>query len=180
MHLHKTIPLELSTCGVDCAQSLSFLLVIEILERARYAMTRETTARRMGKREEKSPSSPLSARLWLSLAPVPQLLWTRKERDCVQSTCGGILIALLNQLSWTPKIFEKSSTLSLPRVINLKFWCSITRNITPHWMKNLAFHSLLRWKMVTLPILTTSLTFLFKGLGERTGGTYCWTWEWKA
>ena len=34
---------------------------------------------------EWGPSSPLSARLCLSLAPVSQLLWMRKERDCVQS-----------------------------------------------------------------------------------------------
>ena len=39
------------------------------------------------------------------------------------------------------------------------FPCSLTRNITSHSMKNaLVFHSLLRWKMITLPILTTSLT----------------------
>ena len=38
---------------------------------------------------------------------------------------------------------------------------------TSHGMKNLAIHSLLRWKMIILPILTTSLnTFLFKRLGE--------------
>ena len=29
--------------------------------------------------------------------------------------------------------------------------CSLTRNITPHNMKNLALHSLLRWKMIILP-----------------------------
>ena len=56
------------------------------------------------------------------------------------------------------------------------FPCSLTRNITSHSMKNLAFHSLLRWKMIILPILTTSLIHLSsKRLGERT----FWTWEWK-
>ena len=35
---------------------------------------------------------------------------------------------------------------------------SITRNITSHSMKNLAFHSLPRWKIDILPILTTYLT----------------------
>ena len=35
------------------------------------------------------------------------------------------------------------------------FPCSLTRNITSHSMKNLAFHSLLTWKMIILPILTT-------------------------
>ena len=41
-------------------------------------------------------------------------------------------------------------------VTNFNFPCSLTRNITSHSMENLAFHSLLRWKMIMLPILTTS------------------------
>ena len=44
------------------------------------------------------------------------------------------------------------------------FPCSLTRNITSHSMKNLAFHSLPRWKMIILPILTTSrMNFSLKG-----------------
>ena len=47
--------------------------------------------------------------------------------------------------------------------------CSLTRNITPHSMKNLTFHSLLRWKVVILQILATSLIqSLFERLGEYT------------
>ena len=65
--------------SLDCAQSLSFVLVIERLERARCAIARETAAR------SSRPSSPFSARLCLSLASVPQLLWMGKERDCAQS-----------------------------------------------------------------------------------------------
>ena len=43
-------------------------------------------------------------------------------------------------------------------------------------VKNLAFHSLLRWKMVTLPIfLCINYTFLLKRSVECT----FWTWEWK-
>ena len=54
--------------------------------------------------------------------------------------------------------------------------CSLNRNITSHSMENVAFHSLLRWKMIILPILTTSLMhFLLGRLGECT----FWTWEWK-
>ena len=51
-----------------------------------------------------------------------------------------------------------------------KFPCSLTRNITSHSIKNLAFHSLLRWKMIdTLHCLTTSAyTFLFKRSGRCT------------
>ena len=37
------------------------------------------------------------------------------------------------------------------------FSCSLTRNITSHSMKSLAFHSLLRLKMIVLSIRTTSL-----------------------
>ena len=49
-------------------------------------------------------------------------------------------------------------TLSLPTVINLKF------PVQPHNMKNLAFHTSLGWKIINLPILTTShLQFPFKG-----------------
>ena len=40
------------------------------------------------------------------------------------------------------------------------FSYSLTRNITSHSMENLAFHSLLRWKMIMLPILMTSLIHL--------------------
>ena len=38
-----------------------------------------------------------------------------------------------------------------------KFPCSLTRNMTSHSMENLTFHSLLRWKVIILQILTTSL-----------------------
>ena len=48
-------------------------------------------------------------------------------------------------------------TLSLPRVINFNFLCqSLTRDIT-YSMENLAFDSLLRWKLIEQSFLTTSL-----------------------
>ena len=54
------------------------------------------------------------------------------------------------------------------------FPCSLTRNITSHSMKNLAFHTLLRRRMITQTILTTSLIhFSLKRLEECT----FWTWE---
>ena len=66
-------------------------------------------------------------------------------------------------------------TLSLPRSIS-NFSCSLTRNITSDSMENLAFQSLLRWKMIILPILTTSLLhFSLKGWENVT----FWSWEWK-
>ena len=58
-------------------------------------------------------------------------------------------------------------TLSLPRVINFKLPLQLHQKFTPHSMKNLAFHSLLSWKMIILPILTTSLIHLsLKGWGN--------------
>ena len=46
------------------------------------------------------------------------------------------------------------------------FFRSLTRNITSQGKRNLASHSLLRWRMIILPILTTSLIhFSFKRLG---------------
>ena len=59
------------------------------------------------------------------------------------------------------------------------FPCSLTRNITLPSMKNLAFHRLLRWKMIILLILATSLIFSFRGwenarfeLGSERVNTY--------
>ena len=67
-------------------------------------------------------------------------------------------------------------TLPLPRVIKFKF------ALQPHQKYNitrygeLGFHSLLRWKMIILPILTTSLLyFSSKGWENVT----LWSWEWK-
>ena len=47
------------------------------------------------------------------------------------------------------------------RGINFKFLQPNQPNITSHCMENLTFHSLLRWKMIILPILTTLLVHFF-------------------
>ena len=64
-------------------------------------------------------------------------------------------------------------TLSLLRVINVKI------PLQPHKkydMENLTYHSLLRWKVIILQILATSLIqSLFERLGEYT----FWAQEWK-
>ena len=44
-----------------------------------------------------------------------------------------------------------------------KFPCSLTRNMTSHSKENLAFHSLLRWKMILIQILTTLCIFSLEG-----------------
>ena len=46
----------------------------------------------------------------------------------------------------------------------LNFSCNLTRNITSHSIKNLAFHSFLGWKVIMLPTLT--YTFLFRKVGR--------------
>ena len=50
---------------------------------------------------------------------------------------------------------------SLPRVINFKFPPAATPELLLHivTLKNLAFHSLLGWRIIILPILTTSLIY---------------------
>ena len=56
------------------------------------------------------------------------------------------------------------------------FLCSLASNITSNSMRNLAFHSLLRWKMIILPIpITSPIHFSLGRLGECS----FWTWEWK-
>ena len=56
------------------------------------------------------------------------------------------------------------------------FPSSPTRNITSHSKENLAYYSLLRWKMIVIQILTTSLIhFLSNRLGECT----FWAQEWQ-
>ena len=45
--------------------------------------------------------------------------------------------------------------------------CSLTRNITSHSMKNLAFHHLLRWKWIILQYqFSLPYTFLFRKVGR--------------
>ena len=65
----------------------------------------------------------------------------RIQRKCFEALCP-----------FTPKSGPMSN-----------FHCSLTRNITSHIIKNLAFHSLLRWRMTILAILTTSLRHFSKG-----------------
>ena len=52
------------------------------------------------------------------------------------------------------------------------FPCSVTRDITSHSMKNLAFHSLLRRNMIMLSILTTSL--IHSSLKGWENVLFCW------
>ena len=60
-------------------------------------------------------------------------------------------------------------TLSLLRVINVKIPLQPHKNMASHSMENLAFHSLLRSKIIILQILATSLIqLLFERLGEYT------------
>ena len=62
-----------------------------------------------------------------------------------------------------------------------KFPCSLTRNMTSHSMENLTFHSLLRWKVIILQILATSLiqspVISAPALRERETSA---PWKWKS
>ena len=88
--------------------------------------------------------------------------------------CQNSLNQTLN-LHWLTLFFDAEPFHSQEWSMS-NFSCSLTRNITPHSMKNLAVHSLLSWQMIILPILTTSLIrFSFEGLGECSFKT----WEWK-
>ena len=76
-----------------------------------------------------------------------------------------------NRLEWGGKnsvVFgmRGALTLSFPRVINVKFLLQPHQKYKSHSMKNLAFHSLLRWKMIILPILTTSPYIALSSFGE--------------
>ena len=82
--------------------------------------------------------------------------WLTKIQFALLLTSTLTLADMSPQLD--TKTFVNSLTLSLPEWSISNFSCSLTSNITSHSMKNLAFHSLLRWKMIILPILTTYRT----------------------
>ena len=82
------VPVRKFRSGIDCTQPLSFLLVIERLVQARCTIARGTGVSEVDGRA----SSPFSARLCLALAPVSQLLWTRKERGFVRPSTGTKVI----------------------------------------------------------------------------------------
>ena len=82
--------------------------------------------------------------LWMHIKFVPWWYWDCAPRSKLSGRFWRCSWAKLNQL------FTKNCGSDVP--------FSLTRNlITSHRMKILAFHSLLRWKMIILPILTTSL-----------------------
>ena len=78
---------------------------------------------------------------WMSQWSIATQLMVNEQYSC------------LSQIKWHWPFHSQEWSIS-------NFPCSLTRDITSHSMKNLAFHSLLRWKVITLPILTTSLIHL--------------------
>ena len=82
-----------------------------------------------------------------------------RNMNCMSATTWTVQIVqiLLNEIILqdfpTGRRLSSWLTLSHLRVINVP--CGLTRNIISHSMKNLAFHSLLRWKMIILSILAT-------------------------
>ena len=81
-----------------------------------------------------------------------------------------VTLLCLNIRMWDNKAADswKDTSHSLILTVPLPWWsisnfpCSLTRKTTPDSMKNLAFHSLLWWKMINiLPLLTTSLKHFY-------------------
>ena len=60
---------------------------------------------------------------------------------------------------WVTRLSPPSWTLSLPRVTNIKFLLQPHQKYYITQYEELGFHCLLRWKMIILPILTTSLIY---------------------
>ena len=79
------------------------------------------------------------------------------------SSINGLLLFLLRLLH-QPFHSQEWSIWNFPR--------SLIRNTTSHSMKNLAFHSLLRWNMITTKSHYLTYTFLFKSLGECENGNW--------
>ena len=119
-----------------------------------------------GKRKERvpsflRPSSPFSARLCLSLAPVSQLLWTRKERDCVQSISRSVSppIGLVHLL-----------------YIIMSFLSWLSHQLLQLWDRIVAHDSLelLPGKRVTLLSKMLSCTFTFSPDSFPFPSSSCW------
>ena len=103
-----------------------------------------------------------------------QVLYAKSHRNRMKNRICKQIDNSTTQL----RSFKINLTLHSQKWSISNFSYSLTRNITSHSMKNLAFHSLLRWKMnyTPEPILTTSLIHFSLGrLGECT----FWTWQWK-
>ena len=72
---------------------------------------------------------------------------TEKFNSCGLSSGYGALVEKVNPLT--------------PKSDQYRISSAASPEITPHSMKNLAFHSLLRWKTIILPITTTSPIHLY-------------------
>ena len=106
---------------------------------------------------------------------VPRYSWME---NCIFSRTEPI--SFLQDIYWITVSDIKNKTLILyvrpaHPVVHSQEWlisnlpCRLTRNITSHSMKNLAFHSLLRWKMIILPhtFYVTWENVLYEHGGER-------------
>ena len=94
---------EKALASVDCTQSLSVLV---------HSNWETGASERHSRAEngEEPRSLQARARSCISLAPVSQLLWTRKERDCVQSIASGYITCSIGLiLNWLEAIFNRSS-----------------------------------------------------------------------
>ena len=76
--------------------------------------------------------------------------------DSTSKQLLGAILQMLDVKSWSVNTWLPA--LDWPQEWSIKnFHYNLTRNITSHGMKNLALHSLLRWKMIATNIRTISL-----------------------
>ena len=85
--------------------------------------------------------------------------WGHRWWSDKSSSCDRILQWIMSGKSCSGGIRDIIRLLQKWSIPNLS--CSLTKNVTSHSIKNLAFHRLLRWKMIILPILTTLLIHFF-------------------
>ena len=115
--------------------------------------------------------------LWHWLVFTGDIYWVKLElnvstlrpfifaKSNLRSSCFS---SLPNTRNNDPASGDRTINPLLQRVINSNFPCSLTRNIAPYSnMKNLAFHSLLKWEIIILPILTTSLIHFSSNVWEN-------------
>ena len=103
------------------------------------------------------------------------------ESEIIRPCCFSLAVSplrlnALRKKGWNSRNnFGSKLCTEAPGAINFKFFCSLSRNISSHSIENLAFHSLLRWNMTVLPILTTSLIHFSRWF---VGKCTFWALEW--
>ena len=104
------------------------------------------------------PPSPIPPTAVPSTAPKPELNLTQPADASTLPLpeCEYVHVYNRTSLLWPPSGQKYRMTIS-------NFLCSLTRNLTSHSMENVAFHSLLRWKIITTNSHYITYTVFFRG-----------------